>query len=155
MHLLFKWFFNFHFLRKQLSDVWRIFCETMQTIKHQHKNWKKFRKIYCNFFEHWIKHCWYNCSFVHQQTKSSFRKGRRRSKNKINFIRDFEIANRPAIFRLQNRHFWKKIFASSLRCINSIRTRTSHKNQQNDQNWFFMMKRVFIKVKWRLFSKTH
>ena len=155
MHSLFKRFFNFHFFRKWLSDVWRIFRGIMQIIKHQHKNWKKFRRTYCNFFEHWIKYCQYNCPFVRQQTKSSFRKDRRRLKNKINFIRDFEIINRPAIFHLQGRHFWKVFFASSLRCINNIKTKTSHKNQQNDQHRFFMMKWVFIKVKWRLFFKMH
>ena len=155
MHSLFKWFFNFYFFRKWLSDVWRIFRETMQTIKHQHKNWKKFRRTYCNFFEHWIKHCQYNCSFVRRQTESSFRKNRRRSKNKINFVWGFEITNWLAIFRLQNYHFWKIFFASPLRCINSIKMKTPHKNQQNDENWFFMMKWVFIKMKWCLFFKTH
>ena len=131
------------------------FSRNYATIKHQHKNWKKFHRTYCNFFKHWIKYCWYNCSFVRQQTKNSFRKNQRRPKNKINFIWDFEIANWLAILHLQDCHFWKNFFASSLRCINSIRTRTSHKNQQNGQNWFFMMKRVFIKVKWCLFFKTH
>ena len=107
MHLLFEWFFNFYFFRKWLSDVWKIFRETMQTIKHQHKNWKKFRRTYCNYFEHWIKYCQYDCSFVRLQTKNNLRKDRRRSKDKINFVRNFEIANRSVILRLQDRHFEK------------------------------------------------
>ena len=155
MYLLFKWFFSFHSFKKRLSGVWRIFREIMQTIRHQHKNWKRFRRTYCNFLEHWIKHCRYDCPFVRRQTESSLRKGRRRPKDKINFVRGFEVASRPAILRLQGRHFWKAFFASPLWCISSIRTRAPHKNQQNDQSWPFMVKWVFIKVKWRSFSKTH
>ena len=64
LHSLFEWFSSFYFFEKWLSSVWGIFREPMQTIKHQHQNWKKFRRTYRNFLEHWIKHRQYNCSSV-------------------------------------------------------------------------------------------
>ena len=118
---------------------------TMQTIRHQHQNRKRFCGIYNAFFRHWSRYHQHDCPSARGQTKNGLEKDKCRLKIKINFVRDFEIISRPVILRLQIGHFWKIIFAAFLWRINSIRTGRSFKNGQNVENRFFWWSEFLLK----------